>query len=122
MGALMRALVIEDDTLIAMVIEDQLTKLGYRAIDLAHSQQEAISLAERQCPDLITVDEKLDSGSGVAAIRHICRDQAIPVVFITVDAETVLKLVPDAVIIEKPISLHSLAPAIKSATEKARVY
>ena len=118
----MRALIIEDDPLIAMMIEDQLSNLGYAAIDLAHSQEEAICLAEKQCPDLITVDEKLDSGSGVAAIRHICRDKAIPVVFITVDPESILKSVPDAVVIEKPISLHSLAPAIQMATETARVY
>ena len=36
-------------------------------------------MAAARCPDLITVDDNLDSGSGGETIREICREQALPV-------------------------------------------
>lgn len=76
------ALIIEDNALIALMIRDYLEECGYDSVDLASTQGEAIQLAEQRCPDLITADDSLEHGSGVEAIRHICRGKAIPVIFI----------------------------------------
>ena len=116
------ALIIEDHPVIASTIEDELRDCGYASVDIAVSQDEAIRLAEEKCPDLITVDERLDDGSGVAAIRHICRDKAIPVVFITAVPMEVSLVIPDAVILEKPFSTRLLSTAILHAVKGARIY
>ncbi len=79
-------------------------------------------MAEEKCPDLITVDERLTNGSGVEAIRHICRDRAIPVVFITAVPIEVSLTLPDAVIVEKPFSTRLLSTAILHAVKGARLY
>lgn len=83
------ALIIEDQPIIAMMIEDELKDLGFGSFEVASTEADAIAAAERRCPDLITADGTLDDGSGVAAILHICRDKFIPVVFITGDPESV---------------------------------
>jgi CheY-like chemotaxis protein len=116
------ALIIEDREVVALMIEDELAELGYATVAKAASQMEAILLAEQKCPDLITADDRLADGSGIAAVHHICRHQAIPVVFITADAKRVKLAVPDAVILEKPFSRSALVSAIQLAVEGARIY
>jgi DNA-binding response OmpR family regulator len=109
------ALVIEDNHLIAMMIEEELKALGYSSIEIATSQEQAIAMALARCPDLITVDDKLDSGTGVESIREICRDQALPVVFITADPKAITAHIPDAIIVPKPFSRPQLTGAIEAA-------
>jgi CheY-like chemotaxis protein len=116
------ALIIEDREVIALMIQDELAELGFASAAIASSQYEAIQLAERRYPDLITVDDGLSSGSGIEAVRHICRHQAIPVVFITGDAKTVTDTVAEAIILEKPFTHAALAEAVRLATEGARTY
>lgn len=110
------ALVIEDRFLIAMMIQDALLSAGFGTAEIARSQGDAIKSAEEQCPDLITVDESLDGGSGIAAIREICRNKCIPVVFIVADGSKVRRAIPDAVVLLKPFSDAALADALQRAT------
>lgn len=109
------ALIIEDNRLIAMMIEDELAEHGYELIEIASSQMQAIQMAAVRCPDLITVDDKLDSGTGVETIREICRHQAIPVVFIAADPEAIENAISDAIVIRKPFSRPQLTSAIDAA-------
>ena len=116
------ALIIEDHALIAFSIADELGDCGYATVDIATSQDEAIRMAEEKCPDLITADKRLNAGCGIAAVRHICRDKAIPVVFITGDPREIGLAIPDAVILEKPFSHGLFSTAILNAVKGARIY
>ena len=109
------ALVIEDNHLVAMMIEEELLEHGYDSVENATSQEQAIAMATARCPDLITVDDKLDSGSGVEAIRDICRHQALPVVFITADSDAIKLSLLDANIVLKPFARAQLTAAIEAA-------
>lgn len=111
------ALVIEDVFVIAMAIQDELTDCGFDTVDIAALEAEAITLASETCPDLITADDKLEEGSGITAIRIICEDMALPVVFITADPRRIRATVPDAVIVLKPFSPRELISAIEMATK-----
>ena len=113
--AVKHALIIEDNALIAVMIRDYLEECGYVSFDLASTQGEAIQFAERRCPDLITADDRLESGSGVEAIRHICHDRAIPVIFIVADPTNVRRALPNALLLQKPFSERALAIAIQAA-------
>jgi CheY-like chemotaxis protein len=79
----MHALIIEDESLIAMAIEDALRGCGFTSFDLAASAEESVAAAARNCPDLITADVELRPGCGTTAAQSICSDQPIPVLFIT---------------------------------------
>ena len=111
------ALIIEDNHLIAMMIEDELITHGYATVEVAVSQEEAIGKAMIRCPDLITADDKLESGTGIQAIREICHDYTIPVVFVTARPDAVKAVLPDAIIIPKPFWRDSLKSAIEAAIQ-----
>ena len=120
--AVKHALIIEDIAIIAAMIRDYHEECGYDSVDLASTQGEAIQLAERRCPDLITADDKLDHGSGIEAIRHICHDRAIPVIFIVADPTNVKRALPNALFLQKPFSERALASAIQAAEKAPQLF
>ena len=71
----------EDNVLIALIIQDYLYyQYGYAAVCVTIIQAEAISMVQERCPDLTTLVNRLEDGSGVEAIRRICHETAIPVI------------------------------------------
>ena len=80
------ALVIEDFPVIAMSIEDELADMGYSAA-IAATEAEAVALAEERCPDLIIADLRLAQGCGIEAVRRICGNRPIAVIFMSGDSE-----------------------------------
>jgi CheY-like chemotaxis protein len=108
----MHALIIEDEPMIALLIEDQLRSLGYTSLDFAATEAEAVALAESRRPDLITSDVRLTQGCGIAAVKEICSGRHIPVVFITATTWEVRERMADAVVVPKPFCPADLARAV----------
>jgi DNA-binding response OmpR family regulator len=113
----MHALVIEDSALLALAIEDELRELGYLSFDHSTSEEEAVAAAQRRCPDLITADNRLLNGSGIEAVKRICAERVIPVVFIVGEPADVSIMLPDATILEKPFSSDQLLAAVRQVRE-----
>jgi two-component system, response regulator PdtaR len=111
----LRVLVIEDDTLIAMLLADQLADMGHDVCGTAATEGEAVVAAAHYRPDLMIVDAGLGRGSGVAAVEEICRAGPLAHVFISGDAERVRLRRPDAVVVRKPFRRAELARAIEIA-------
>ena len=109
----MHALIIEDESLIALSIEDALRGCGFTSFDLAVSADEAVSAAARRCPDLITADVELRPGCGITAVQFICSNQPIPVLFITGSPGEVRIRMPGHVLVEKPFDADHVTQAIK---------
>jgi CheY-like chemotaxis protein len=109
------ALVIEDQFLIATLIEEELRELGYTSVEIVDREQEAVEAARKRCPDLITADDKLTDGSGVQAVQEICAQQIIPVVFIVGDPEKLVPPVPFAAVVPKPFGGTRLREAVGDA-------
>ena len=109
----MHALIIEDESLIAMAIEDALRGCGFTSFDLAVSAEDAVKAAAIRCPDLITADVELRPGSGIDAVQSICTKDSIPVIFITGSPGEVRLRMPDNVLVEKPFSTDHVMNAIK---------
>lgn len=120
--AMRHALVIEDNPLIALMLQDHLEARGFETVDVAVTQAQAISFAKERCPHLITADDSLDDGSGVEAIRRICRDVAIPVIVIVADRANVERELPNALLLLKPFSEAALASAIQDAEKAPFLY
>ena len=109
----MHALIIEDESLIAMAIEDALRSCGFTSFDVAVSADEAVTAAARRCPDLITSDVQLRPGCGITAVQSICSERPIPVLFITGRPGEVRMRMPDHALIEKPFDADHIMEAIK---------
>ena len=114
----MHALIVEDESLIAMAIEDALRGCGFTSFDFAISADEALASAARKCPDLITADVELRPGCGITAVQSICGELPIPVVFITGSPDKVRVRMPGHALIEKPFSSDCVIAAIKLTLER----
>lgn len=109
----MHALIIEDESLIAMAIEDALRGCGFTTFDVAVSADEAVTAAARKCPDLITADVELRPGCGIKTVQSICSEQPIPVLFITGRPDAVRMRMPGQALVEKPFKAEHIKEAIK---------
>jgi DNA-binding response OmpR family regulator len=116
----MHALIIEDEPLIARLLEGELRELGFTSFDVAATEDEAVRMAEHTTPNLITADENLTRGSGFSAVQQICAKQAIPVIFITGDPTSVD--LSGVVILAKPFGGQALRAAAASAAMSARSF
>ena len=109
----MHALIIEDETLIAMAIEDALRGCGFTSFDLAVSADEAVAAAARKCPDLITADVELRPGCGITAVQSICAERPVPVLFITGSPGKVRIRMPGHALVEKPFRADHIMDATR---------
>ena len=116
----MHALIIEDESLIALAIEEALRDCGFTSFDIAASAKDGVAAATRRCPDLITADVQLRPGCGIDAVQSVCSDVPIPVVFITGSPIEVRARMPGHVLIEKPFAADHLMAAVKRALETKR--
>ena len=117
----MRALIIEDQFLIAAQIEDILGEIGYSEFDFADEEEGALNAARANCPDLITADQRLIAGSGVDAVNKVCAEHGnIPTVYITEFRNEVRKLAPTAVIVQKPFGPRLLQEGVGKAILQSR--
>jgi two-component system, response regulator PdtaR len=112
------ALIIEDESLIALAIEEALRECGFTSFDFAVSLEEAVAAARRRCPELITADVELRPGSGIDAVHSICSEAPIPVLFITGSPMKVKARMPEHVLVEKPFRPHDLTVAIRQALSR----
>jgi CheY-like chemotaxis protein/DNA-directed RNA polymerase specialized sigma24 family protein len=86
-----RVLIIEDETIIALDIENLVSEMGHKVTGIATTRDDAIRMAREQKPDIILTDIQLaDGSSGIDAAVAILKDFDIPVIFITAYPERLL--------------------------------
>ena len=117
--ALLHALIIEDEILIALEVETLLREQGFVTVDVADNAREALDLALRHKPDLITADYRIVGGTGEDAVSAIMAHLGpIPVVYVTGNAGSISSGSGNPVV-EKPVSPTRLARACQVAIQAA---
>jgi len=116
-------LIVEDDFIVAKVIEKNLIDLGYAVAGLVATGEEAIAKAGSEKPDLVLMDiQLLGDMDGITASEKIHTAFNIPVIFLTAlsDRQTfdrALVTAPYGYII-KPFSQNTLSATIRVALNK----
>lgn len=83
-----KILVVEDETITAADIEEQLTDFGYHVVGTARTCREAIRLVEQERPDLVLLDIQLaGKEDGIETAKQINQIVRLPVIFLTAHAE-----------------------------------
>lgn len=111
-------LIIEDEPLIAMDIEDIVSRLGHRVTGVARTRKEALQLASAQEPGIILADIQLaDGSSGIDAVNDLLKGFEVPVIFITAYPERLLTgdRPEPAFLITKPFSPEMVKAMISQA-------
>jgi CheY-like chemotaxis protein len=79
-----RALIVEDEILIADELRERLSRLGFSVIAAVDSAEEGIAIATRERPDLVLMDIRLKGAKdGVQAAEEIHQQVDIPIVYLT---------------------------------------
>jgi DNA-binding response OmpR family regulator len=76
-------LIVEDQLLLAMGLKDELEDCGYRVLELAVRNQEAMGLAREVHPDLALVNIQLADGDDGVALASDLKALGVPVLFIS---------------------------------------
>lgn len=81
-GRRRRVLVVEDEMLVAMLVEDLLGELGFEVAAICTHLDEALRLAASEMVDFVVLDVNLD-GKRSFPVADILRARGIPFVFAT---------------------------------------
>ncbi|ROU03748.1 response regulator [Histidinibacterium lentulum] len=112
-------LVIEDESVIAMDIEEIVEHMGHRVTGVATTADEAVRICAADRPDLVLADIRLaDGSSGIDAVNRILASFSdMPVIFITAYPERLLtgERHEPAFMIAKPYSPSQVMSAVSQA-------
>ena len=79
-----RALIVDDEFLIAFDLESSMRELGFDACTVVSNERDAIELAKSQPPDVVVMDVYLGgTRAGIEAARWLREVCDVPIVFVT---------------------------------------
>lgn len=118
-----KILVVEDEPVIALDIQRQLTQLGYTVVAIADCAELALEAVDRWHPDLALMDIRLRGDkTGIETAAQIRQRNPLPVVFLTAHADRAtieqVKAAQPYGYIVKPFETHHLVTAIEVALNK----
>jgi DNA-binding response OmpR family regulator len=118
-----RALIVEDEILIAEELRDRLSRLGFSVIAAVDTADEGIAIATQERPDLVLMDIRLKGEKdGVQAAQEIRLQVDVPIVYVTAYSD---RLTVDRArgtehdgYILKPFHRHDLQSTIEVAMQR----
>jgi len=83
-----RALIVEDEILIAEELRERLSRLGFSVIAAVDTADEGIAIATRERPDLVVMDIRLKGEKdGIQAAGEIRAQVDVPIVYLTAHSD-----------------------------------
>jgi CheY-like chemotaxis protein len=109
-------LIVEDEPLIAMMLEDFLDSLGHKIAGTAETVAEALARAEEGGFDVAIVDVHLKGGQTVWPVADCLSDKGIPFILATGGhIEPPPARHAAAPVLSKPYTIDAIEPALKQA-------
>lgn len=117
----LRIIIIDDELIVAWVLEDALETLGHEIMDIYPNGESVISAGVGEAT-LLFVDINLGNGiDGIATAKEIRRSSPVPIIFCSAysDQQTrdrVTAAVPNAAFLTKPFVSRDIKEAVEAAT------
>lgn len=109
-----RVLVLEDEAMIAAMVEEMLTDLGAVVIGPVGTIERGLSLANEEQLDAALLDVNIRSAR-VDPVAAILVSRGVPIVFATGYGQSAVDRSTQAPILEKPYTQEKLASALNEA-------
>jgi CheY-like chemotaxis protein len=107
-----RVLVVEDESLVAMLIEDMLSDMGYEVVAVAARIDQALAIARSVVADLAILDLNL-AGQRTDPVAEVLRARGIPFMFATgYGAAGVAQEWSHVPVVQKPFQESELSHAL----------
>ena len=116
-----RALIVDDEFLIAFDLESSMRELGFDVCTVASNENDAMELAKSNPPDVVVMDVYLGGArAGIETARWLREVCGVPIVFVTAynddgTLERIHEVVPGAPVLSKPVYRETLAHAVSEA-------
>jgi CheY-like chemotaxis protein len=116
-----RALIVEDEFIVAEDLRSKLQNLGYVVVGVTASGREAIEFAKSNSPDLVLMDFRIKSdlnGPEAAVIIQGLTETPIPIVFLTAYALSdypLVSAVQPYLYLQKPFTDFDLKTTLEKA-------
>lgn len=115
-----KVLIVEDEMIIALLLERMVRNLGHQVIDKVVSGEEAISVVQNKQLDLILMDIRLQGEiDGIEAISRIHEISDIPVIYISGNTDALqqekIKRTEYVEFLSKPITISDLSRSLNLA-------
>jgi CheY-like chemotaxis protein len=111
----LRVLIVEDESIVAMMIEDFISDLGYELAGTAGRLDQALTLAQNSNADIALIDVNLN-GQHTYPVAEALKARGVPFIFATGYGSAGLdegwKHYP---VLQKPFQVQELAAAIRQA-------
>ncbi len=120
----LRILIVEDESVVAMQLEDTVQDLGHVVIDTVASHVEAVAAAESSRPDLVLMDINLGrGGNGIEAALELRRRLDLPCIFLSAylsspSVKERAQAVQPLGCITKPYTARHIEAALRKAAER----
>jgi CheY-like chemotaxis protein len=116
MPASLAILIVEDEPLIAMMLEDFLDSLGHRIVATAESVAEAMPYVEQGGFDVAIIDVHLRGGEKAWPLADILVERGLPFVVATGGhVEPTPARHAGAPLLSKPYTIDAIEPALSAA-------
>jgi two-component sensor histidine kinase/CheY-like chemotaxis protein len=115
-----RIMIVEDEALVAMILEDQLQEIGLSIVATCASIPEAMMAIDRNAPDAAILDVNL-GGQLVYPVADRLMDLHIPFVFVTgYGRESIDRRYDSIHVLEKPVERQALEAVFAKVPQAAR--
>lgn len=109
----MNILLVEDERIIALMMQQMIKRLGHQVVASVSTGREAVDAALKHRPDLILMDIRLEGEmDGIDAMNRIYEHRQIPVIFVTGNSDEGCKSRLGSLdhrdLLIKPVSYHEL--------------
>ncbi len=117
-----RIILVEDDFIIALLLEKQIQRMGYEVAEKIDNGEDAIAMVRENRLDLVLMDIKLVGEiDGIEAMNEIRKFSDVPVIYLTGNADEntkkrAYKTGPSDYLI-KPIDMEVLKKTIRGVLE-----
>jgi len=112
----MKVLVVEDEPLLAMLLEESLVELGHEVAGSAATVDQALATLDAGEVDFALLDFTLADETDASPVAARLRGQAIPFVYLTGHRSLpVGQGIPEAPLLAKPFTLDQLDGALRAA-------
>ena len=109
-----RILIVEDEMLIAMLVEQMVEDLGYDVVGPALTIDEALSLIDREIFDCAVLDMNLGHGISSAPVAEALRTKGVPFLFASgYGANGTVENLSTVPVLNKPFLAHDLEKALQ---------
>lgn len=114
----LQALVVEDETIVAFLIEDMLIELGCSAVWVANTVNAALAILAERRPDMAVLDVNLAGADAYAVADRLAADN-VPFVFATgYGRDSIAERWARQPIVQKPFQFEMLEHALQAALKK----